>query len=80
MWISKVEYERLMQVEKDYASERQISYHKSEQYKGMLLTVDRLITENHNLKNDIEQLKVKYADEVKKNFELASYLAQTKSD
>lgn len=80
MWISKTEYERLIKVEKDYKNERQISYHNNQRYRDMLLCCDRLITENHNLKNDIEQLKVKYADEVKKNFELASYLTDRQKE
>jgi hypothetical protein len=39
-----------------------------------------LTNENRSLRKELEQLKVKYADEVKKNFELANYLSENKSD
>lgn len=39
-----------------------------------------LRSENRNLRKELEQLKVKYADEVKKNFELASYLSENKNN
>ena len=41
---------------------------------------NRLTTENRSLRKELKQLKVKYADEVKKNFELASYLSENKGD
>ena len=42
--------------------------------------IKMLTNDNINLRQELEQLKVKYADEVKKNFELASYLSENKSD
>lgn len=78
MWISKTEYERLVKIEEDYACEKQSADHNRQRYRDMVCYCNKLATENYNLKNDIEQLKVKYADEVQKNFELASYLTETK--
>ena len=39
-----------------------------------------LISENRSLRKELNQLKIKYVDEVKKNFELASYLSDNKNE
>lgn len=73
MWISKKEYKKII-------DEKQ-SFEKSAEYRGILYRnfAERntmLSNENDRLREEIEQLKIKYANEVNKNFELASYLSE----
>lgn len=77
MWISRKEYKRLI-------DENQ-SLEKSVQYKGIIyreLAERNVILSNENmmLRKEVDQLKVKYADEVEKNYKLASYLSENKTD
>lgn len=76
MWIDKKEYKKLL-------DEKQ-SFEESMRHRGMIYIelVERnaiLIDENMRLRKEVDQLKVKYADEVSKNFKLASYLSENKS-
>lgn len=77
MWISKKEYKKLIdekQSFEEYAEYRGVLYKDLAQRNAMLLD------ENMRLNKEIDQLKVKYADEVEKNFKLASYLSANKRD
>lgn len=76
MWISKKEYKKLM-------DEKQ-SFEQTAQYRSILCRelAERnsiLVAENMRLEKEVDQLKVKYADEVYKNFELASHLSKNQS-
>lgn len=76
MWISRKEYKKLI--------EEKQSIEQSAEYRGILYRdlAERnvtLLNENTILSKQLEELKVKYADEVKKNFELASYLSENKN-
>lgn len=76
MWINKKEYKRLL-------DEKQ-SFEESMRHRGIICRelAERnamLIDENMRLKKEIDQLKVKYTDEVNKNFELASYLSENQN-
>ena len=74
MWISREEYNKL--VDKNEKLKESLD--------GVRLLHWRLweenqilLSQNKSMQEQVEQLKVKYADEVKKNFELASYLSGT---
>ena len=49
-------------------------------YRGLAEENMQLSLVYKQMSEQLEQLKVKYADEVKKNFELASYLSENKRD
>lgn len=77
MWISKKEYKKLM--------DKNQSLKQSAEYRGILyrdLAERNAILSNENmiLRKEIDQLKVKYADEVEKNFKLASYLSENNNN
>ena len=77
MWISRKEYKKLIdekQSLKDSLDNARIIYRDFGERNTILLN------ENMRLRNEVEELKVKYADEVKKNFELASHLSENKKD
>ena len=77
MWISRKEYENLM--EENELLQRNIERRR---ITGLDLIEQNqiLLKENLRMKKQLEELQVKYADEVKKNFELASYLSENKND
>lgn len=61
------------------------SLKQSAEYRGILyrdLAERNAILSNENmiLRKEIDQLKVKYADEVEKNFKLASYLSENNNN
>ena len=76
MWISKKKYQelidenqRLMDLKNNYLYSLDCSEENN-----------KILSEkNKKLEQQIEQLKVKYADEVNKNFELANYLSKIKN-
>lgn len=77
MWISRKEYDKLMEEKKSLIENE---HYKDLMWRRYFQDVQNLTVENANLREQLEQLKVKYADEVRKNFELASYLSETKRD
>ena len=77
MWIRRKEYDKLID-EKQYFV--QDAKNKDTLYRNYAQRYRDLLYENANLREQLEQLKVKYADEVRKNFELASYLSEIKKD
>ena len=77
MWISRKKYEELISenkyLQKYLDSRRSLC--------DMLIKDNKiLVDKNESMTKELEQLKVKYADEVKKNFELSSYLLENKRD
>lgn len=77
MWVNRKEYEKLID-EKQYfeksAERNQLSY------RDLISHYTTVASENIKLRAEIDQLKVKYADEVEKNFKLASYLSENKNN
>lgn len=74
MWISREEYNKLV----DKNKELQESLDSVRCLHRRMLEENQILLSQHkSIQEQIEQLKVKYADEVKKNFELASYLSGT---
>ena len=77
MWISRKKYETLI-------SEKASFVDRTRSQETLLRNYCQrnmgLLTENKNLREQLEQLKTKYVDEVRKNFELANYLSETKND
>lgn len=77
MWISRKKHKELID-ENEYLRKLKDDFKIS---LNCLSEVNsRLTNDNRSLGKELEQLKVKYADEVKKNFELASYLSENKGD
>ena len=77
MWISRKKYEELVG---DNERLRK-SLENRLIFNNMIVdTSKRLLDENKSMRSCVEELKVKYADEVKKNFELANYLSENKND
>ena len=73
MWVNRKEYEKLIdekQSLKQFADHRWILYRELAERNAILAS------ENIKLRAEIDQLKVRYADEVEKNFKLASYLSK----
>ena len=77
MWIRRKEYDKLID-EKQYFV--QDAKYKDTLCRDYVRSYRDLLYENENLREQLKQLKVKYADEVRKNFELASYLSEIKKD
>ena len=77
MWISRKEYDKLIDEKKSLA-DRVLS--EDSMLRRYLIDEQHFLSENANLREQLDELKVKYADEVRKNFELASYLSETKKD
>lgn len=74
MWISRKEYEQLTTRNKSLA---QSVDGYAMMHHNLSDRNEALLHENAKLRKEIEQLKVKYADEVNKNFELASHLSES---
>lgn len=77
MWISRKKHKELID-ENEYLRKLKDDFKISLNYLSEVNS--RLTNDNRSLGKELEQLKVKYADEVKKNFELASYLSENKGD
>ena len=77
MWINKEEYKKLLD---EKQSLEESMNHTRIIVRELIERNSRLINENIRLKKEIDQLKVKYADEVEKNYKLASYLSENKKD
>ena len=77
MWISRKKYEELIN-KNEYITRARDRLRCT--CDATIQTNMFLLDENERMKKRIEELKVKYADEVKKNFELASYLSEVKDD
>ena len=73
MWISKKEYKKIMDERQSF---KQSMEHRGILYRDFAERSTILLNENDRLRKEIEQLKVKYADEVLKNFELANHLSK----
>lgn len=77
MWIGRKKYKELIsenQCLQEYLDSRR-------SFCNALVEDNKiLIDKNKSMAEELEQLKVKYADEVKKNFELSSYLSENKRD
>ena len=73
MWISKKKYKELID-ENQYLKVSLDSQKSLCNYLAQRLGI--LSNENKNMEQELQQLKVQYADEVKKNFELANYLSE----
>lgn len=77
MWISREKYKELIS-ENQYL-EKCLSSRGS--MCGVLIENNKiLLDKNKSMTKELEQLKVKYSDEVRKNFELSSYLSENKRD
>lgn len=76
MWISKKEYKKLMDEKQSF---EQIAQYRSILCRELAERNAILVEENIGLEKEVDQLKIKYADEVHKNFELASYLSENQS-
>ena len=77
MWINRREYEKLID---EKQSLKQSADHRCMLYRELAERSAILASENIKLRAEIDQLKVKYADEVEKNFKLASYLSENKNN
>lgn len=77
MWISRKEYEKLID---EKQSLEQSAEHNKMLYRDLISRYTMASSENMKLRAEIDQLKVKYADEVEKNFKLASYLSENKNN
>ena len=76
MWISRKEYDKLMDEKKSLIAD--VRY-KNTMWRNYYKKHDDILIENARMREQLDELKVKYADEVRKNFELASYLSETKN-
>lgn len=77
MWISRKEYDKLMDEKKSLIED--VRY-KDTMWRNYYQKHADILIENARMREQLDELKVKYADEVRKNFELASYLSETKKD
>jgi hypothetical protein len=77
MWISRKEYKKL--IDEKQSSEQSAEYRQI-LYRELAGRNAILSSENMKLRAEVDQLTIKYADEVEKNFKLASYLSENKNN
>jgi hypothetical protein len=77
MWVNRKEYEKLID---EKQSLKQSADHRWLLDRELAKRNAILASENIKLRAEIDQLKVRYADEVEKNFKLASYLSENKNN
>ena len=77
MWISKKEYNKLMDEKKTLVD---TVCNKTEQVRNYHQLYVDLLKDYEQMREQLKELQIKYTDEVRKNFELASYLSESKKD
>ena len=75
MWISKQEYKKLTNEILGLKASLESAIDNRNLIAELL---QRYMNNNESLAEQLEELKVKYTDEVQKNFELAQCMSQTK--
>ena len=76
MWINKKEYKRLLDEKQSFEASLR---HRITICRELAERTAILTDENMKLRQEVDQLKVKYFDEVEKNFKLSSYLSENQS-
>ena len=72
MWISRDKYDRLVAIEERYNHCQWEEFVSGARMERCFQTEE----ENKKLREELKELKIKYTDEVKKNFELANILSE----